>query len=184
TQDGYTYAGEYNELADRPEDSLLDAVWQNPPSAASLRPLFARGLEEPELNSLLRDRALDYMSHHPGYVARALAFNSLRMLHLGADNHTTQVYNDEANVPDALRRISQLSVYLALLLALAGAVILLRRHQGPLWLWLGVPLMMWIAVAPVLGTPRYRSPLDPFMVLLAAVAVAALTERRALKRVK
>ncbi|MBA2506960.1 MAG: glycosyltransferase family 39 protein [Thermoleophilaceae bacterium] len=178
TQDGYTYAGEYNELADRRGDALLDAVWQNPPSAASLRPLFAEGLTEPELNSKLRGRAFTYMGDHPGYVARALTFNSLRMVHLGSDNHTTEVYNVEANVPEGLRRVSQLSVYLALLLAIAGAVVLIRRREGPLWLWLGVPVAMWIAVAPVLGTPRYRSPLDPFLVMFAAVAVAALLSRR------
>lgn len=178
TQDGYTYAGEYNELADRSGDALLDAVWQNPPSAASLRPLFNDGFTEPELNSELRSRAFDYMAEHPGYVARATLFNSLRMVHLGSDNHTTEVYNVEANVPSAMRRVSQLSVYLALLLAIAGVVILIRRREGPLWLWLGVPLAMWIAVAPVLGTPRYRSPLDPFLVIFAAVAVAALLSRR------
>lgn len=176
TQDGYTFAGEYNELADRPDDRLLDTVWQSPPQVGSLRPLFERGLTEPELNSQLRDRATSYMADHPGYVARAVIFNSLRMVQLNGA-FTNDVYHREAGVPSWARRISQLSVYLVVLLALGGAVVLVRRREGPLWLWL-VPVAMWLAVAPVLGTPRYRAPIDPFLVLLAAAALDGLIRSR------
>ena len=48
-----------------------------------------------------------------------------------------------------------------------------RARAAPLWLW-AVPLLMYLSVVfLVVETPRYRTAIDPFIVLLAALAVSA-----------
>ena len=48
---------------------------------------------------------------------------------------------------------------------------------SPLWVW-AMPVLMFLSVVfLVVETPRYRTPIDPFLVLLAAAAVTAGWER-------
>ncbi len=47
----------------------------------------------------------------------------------------------------------------------------------PVWLWL-VPVLSLASTVAVIGNPRYRLPLDPFLVLAAAVVLAELAARR------
>ena len=56
------------------------------------------------------------------------------------------------------------------LLALFGATTR-RARAAPLWLWT-VPLLMYLSVVfLVVETPRYRTAIDPFIVLLAALTL-------------
>ena len=58
------------------------------------------------------------------------------------------------------------------LLAVVGATTR-RARAAPLWLW-AVPLLMYLGVVfLVVETPRYRMAIDPFIVLLAALALVA-----------
>ena len=53
-------------------------------------------------------------------------------------------------------------------LALVGV---LRRRSVPWWVW-AVPLVMYVSVVfTAAETPRYRAPIDPFLILLAALAL-------------
>ena len=46
-----------------------------------------------------------------------------------------------------------------------------RARAAPLWVW-AVPLLMYLSVVfLVVETPRYRTAIDPFIVLLAALAL-------------
>ena len=67
-----------------------------------------------------------------------------------------------------------------MLLAAAGAVLLVRGRTGgrrpPVWLWV-VPVLLLLGVTPLLGAPRYRVPLDPFLAILAGVALSAAAQR-------
>ena len=46
------------------------------------------------------------------------------------------------------------------------------RREAPRWLW-AFPVLYWLSVTFVnLETPRFRAPIDPFFILLAACAVA------------
>jgi hypothetical protein len=69
-------------------------------------------------------------------------------------------------------------VLLAIVLAgLATRRVRQALGRAPRWLW-GVPLVMWLTVVLVNAeTPRFREPLDPFLILLAAVALAGLLTR-------
>jgi len=54
-----------------------------------------------------------------------------------------------------------------------------RSRAAPLWLW-AVPVLMYLSVVfLVVETPRYRTAIDPFIVLLAALTVSrAVPSRR------
>ena len=52
-----------------------------------------------------------------------------------------------------------------------------RARAAPLWLW-SIPLLMYLSVVfLVVETPRYRKAIDPFIILLAALAVISLRVR-------
>ena len=69
-------------------------------------------------------------------------------------------------------RVGVISFWVLGALALVGA--LTRRARGaPRWLWV-VPLLLWLSVALINAeTPRFREPIDPFLLLLAACALAS-----------
>ncbi len=178
TQDGFTLAGEYNPVAGRPDN--FQAVWQLPYVVPSLRALFVTpaGADEAQLDRRLRDRALSYALDHPGYVMTAVGLNTLRLIDLGR-GHTfvTALFDREMGVPSAMQGQVTLEADFILLLALVGGVTLFGRRRAtvpvPTFVWL-VPVLMLLAVVPVLGAPRYRAPVDPFLVMVAAVGVVGM----------
>ena len=61
-------------------------------------------------------------------------------------------------------------------LALVGAFTQLVRAAPP-WVW-ALPLLLWLTVVLVNAeTPRFREPIDPFLILSAACALAAARRR-------
>ncbi len=177
TQSGYTLAGQYNAVAAVPDD--FRAAWRVPQEVPGLKPLFAhQGIDEAELDAVLRDRALAFAAEHPDHVVAALALNLGRLFDLGpGHSFTTTVSLTEMGVPESQRGLLRASLYALLALAAAGAFVLARRRAGPWWLWLA-PVLLLASVAPLLGPPRYRAPLDPFLILLAGAAIAAWRGRR------
>ena len=68
--------------------------------------------------------------------------------------------------------------WVVVLLAVAGACTE-RARRPPLFVWL-VPALMYLSVVfLVVETPRYRSPIDPFVILPAALAVTSVHRRLA-----
>ena len=64
-------------------------------------------------------------------------------------------------------------LWVVLAAALAGALTSVRRRV-PAWL-VALPILLWIATVLVQSeTPRFRAPLDPFILLLAAAGLCAL----------
>jgi hypothetical protein len=67
--------------------------------------------------------------------------------------------------------------FLALaLIALPGALTAGAR-RAPSWLWL-VPIVLFAAVIVAGSEIRYRAPVEPFIVLLAALAIHSLSDAR------
>ena len=169
TQSGYTLAGAYNSSAEKPD--RFQAAWRNPETTPDYAPLFHKpGIDEGDLDAALRHDARRFATDHPGYVLTVLRLNALRLLDLGP-GHTfvSGVSYTEMAIPRAWRWSLRVGLYLTLALALAGAVLVIRDRRGPLWLWL-FPLLLFASVVVVLGAPRYRAPVDPFLVMLAAYA--------------
>ena len=186
TEGGFVLAGQYNSTVAAP--SPLQSVWQIPliipDIAAKVRPLFDRpaGVTEPQLDSALRSIALSYFSAHPAYVLTAVANDSLRLLNFGP-GHTlqTSIVNRELALPTALHVPESLAGQCVAALALIGLLIALRmRRMGPWCLWL-LPVTVWLVTVPALGTPLKRAPIDPFLILLAAVAIESVVSLHPLR---
>ena len=68
-------------------------------------------------------------------------------------------------------RVGVIAFWVLCLLALAGCFSPLAR-SAPRWIW-AVPVLFGITVVLVnVETPRFREPIDPFLILLAACAIA------------
>jgi 4-amino-4-deoxy-L-arabinose transferase-like glycosyltransferase len=174
TQDGFNLAGTYNEQAARSGPDR--ATWQPPFIVPKFKPLFSDGLDEEQINGRLRSAAIRYARDHPDYALTALGLNSLRLFGLGPGHvGAERVWYGEMGIPQRAQPWVRYSVYVMAALALAGVA--LRRRELPMALWL-VPLLLFLSVAFIHGGPRYRAPLDPFLVLLAAAAFARLIEGR------
>ncbi|MGI8902767.1 MAG: hypothetical protein ACR2IP_03730 [Solirubrobacteraceae bacterium] len=83
-------------------------------------------------------------------------------------------------LPDGVARVGLVSFWILGLLALLGAFTRSAR-RAPLWLW-SIPLLLALTVVFVnVETPRFREPIDPFLVMLAGCAVAAGMQRLGLR---
>jgi hypothetical protein len=169
TQFGSAMAGTYN-----------DQAQHDPENPASWRSLFRvpeldrymghiRQTNEAALDQQLRAYSIDYISDHPGSVPKTAFWTTRRMLDLGGLDwsiHTASTISVGRTV--AIAGVVCFWVYFVL--AVIGAFDR-RARAAPLWLW-AVPLLMYLSVVfLVVETPRYRTAIDPFIVLLAALAV-------------
>ncbi|HKP90199.1 MAG TPA: glycosyltransferase family 39 protein [Thermoleophilaceae bacterium] len=148
------------------------------------RALARRDLDEAELVGLLSDRATRYIRDHPGYVVETAAWNLLRVFDFErAGPFGTDLQALELEALGVGRLDSKVvwlgSLYLVLALALLGAVAEARgARRAPVFVWLA-PLLLLLPALAIYGLPRYRAPIDPFLVMLAAVGcVAAWTRLR------
>lgn len=171
TQLGAALAGTYNDQARA--DREHPASWRSPQRIAEyqylLGPLRRDQLPEPQLDKELRAQARRYAADHPAYVAKVAYWNTVRMLDLaGLDwsRHTAATISVDSDWADA----GVVCFWLFALVAVAGAV-RLRRGGVPLYV-AAFPLLLYLSVVfMVFETPRYRTGIDPFIVLLAAVAL-------------
>jgi len=134
-------------------------------------------IPEAELERRVRERAFDYIRERPVSVAEVGFWNTIRMLEL-AGFQRAQETAATISIPSGPAIAGVLCFWLYALLAIAGAFTA-RARATPLHVWL-VPLLFAASVVFLtLETPRYRTPVEPFVVLLAALAVTVAVERRA-----
>lgn len=183
TQAGFA-AGTYNEQA---RTSPVHPGGFHPLRAV---PEFAEilerpGLTEAELDAELRERALEHALDHPGYVLRTTWLNALRVsevLPLRGDFSTPHLVERGLGT-GAKADLARISALVAAALAILGIVVLLRAPRdapglprAPWFFWL-VPVILLVVTLPIDGRPRYRAPVDPFIVLLASVAIVWAGDR-------
>ena len=175
TQFGSALAGTYNDAVRA--DTQNPAAWQGLKHIPDYAPLWERigTTPEPVLERKLRAAAFHYIREHPLFVAKVGWWNSRRMLELaGLKRSRATAATLTINHKWADRGI--LCFWIVAGLALAGALTS-RARRAPPYVWL-VPALMFLSVVfLVVETPRYRTPIDPFLVLLAAAALAAGWER-------
>jgi 4-amino-4-deoxy-L-arabinose transferase-like glycosyltransferase len=179
TQSGFTAIGMWN--ADSAAPGPLHGISRLPSQVPSIRsrllPLYFRpgGADEEQLDSALRSWALDYAGGHPGWVLEAAFLDTARLLDLGPGHtSTTALAYREMGAPGSLRRLATISVWLALLVIAAGVLTRGALEARPWWIWT-IPVLAIAATVPLVGTVRYRTAADPFIVLLAGLALSALT---------
>jgi hypothetical protein len=181
-ESGYTLAGTYN-LASR-ADKRWPAAWIEAEHGASLeygQLLFEgsiRRWNEVVYGRRLLAAAVADIERDPAYLFKVAYWNTVRMLHLGEFDFAVDNLRD-TGVPRIPALFEIFGFYPLAALALLGlATGGVRR--APRWLWL-VPGCLLTSVL-ITGFIRFRSPIDPFLALLAALAVAAMLERAAIRR--
>jgi 4-amino-4-deoxy-L-arabinose transferase-like glycosyltransferase len=134
----------------------------------------AHSLTEPQLSSRLLSKATDYISAHPAAPLAAAFYNTLRLLDLeGSVAWRTSAAS--IGLDGGTARVGVIGFWLLALVALAGAFTPMAR-RAPGWLWV-VPVLLALTVVFVNGaTPRFRDPIDVFLILLATCALATLIE--------
>jgi 4-amino-4-deoxy-L-arabinose transferase-like glycosyltransferase len=175
TQLGSALAGTYNDAVRA--DTQNPAAWQGLRHIPDYAPLFRRVGTTPELvlERELRRAALRYIAHHPLFVAKVGWWNTRRMLDLaGRRRSRATAATITINHKWADRGILCFWVFAAL--ALAGAFTAMARRT-PWYVW-AMPVLMFLSVVfLVVETPRYRTPIDPFLVLLATAALVTGARR-------
>ena len=172
---GIMLAGTYNPVS---------AAAQHPPwkwrfygFVAAERPIarIAPSLTEPQLDARLERKVLDYVGAHPLAPLEIAADNTLRLLELEG-SAAWRASAASIGIPLGFARIAVVSLWVLALLAAAG---LFARPVGSLPRWLcGVPALLWLSVVLVNAeTPRFREPLEPFLVMLAACGLASIAGR-------
>jgi 4-amino-4-deoxy-L-arabinose transferase-like glycosyltransferase len=135
--------------------------------------------DESERDLVYRQRGLEYVADHPGRLVSHVV--PKRVGRLWGVYAPIQQLRADILVEGREFRLSVLGLvqfYASVPLAVVGAAWMRRRGQ-PLLPLLAVPLVGTLVAALTLGATRYRVPTDVVLVLLAAVAVARLRDRRA-----
>jgi 4-amino-4-deoxy-L-arabinose transferase-like glycosyltransferase len=174
TEGGAAAVGTYN--PDSAHSGSSYALWRPAWQISRYRGVFNDGLDEAQLDRRWRSDALHYARQHPTYTLAVASLNSLRMFGLGPGHHVVEhVWYDEMGIPRRAQPWTRLSVYLMTLLALVGIIVRRpwRRPGRHVFLWI-TPLLLFVTAAFVVGGPRYRVPIDPFLVLAATGGVIAL----------
>lgn len=175
TQFGSALAGTYNDAVRA--DTQNPAAWQGLKHIPDYAHLWERidVTPEPVLERKLRSAAFHYIREHPTFVLKVGWWNTRRMLEL-AGLKRSRATAATITIDHKWADRGVLCFWIVAGLALAGALTS-RARRAPPYVWL-VPALMFLSVVfLVVETPRYRTPIDPFLVLLAAAAVAAGWER-------
>jgi 4-amino-4-deoxy-L-arabinose transferase-like glycosyltransferase len=175
TQLGSALAGTYNAQARADRDN--PASWRSLKRVPGYEELYDRAgsIPEAQLEREVRERAVDYIRAHPAYVGEVAFWTTRRLLELGGLDWARHTYAT-VSVTSGWADAGIVCFWVFAVLAVAGACTR-RARAAPWWVW-AVPVLMYLSVVfLVVETPRYRSPLDPFIVLLAALAVVGGAER-------
>ncbi len=167
---GLTLAGTYNPTS--ATDRQIPYRWRYYKAIPSDSDLYrqAADLTEPQLSSKLQSRAFDYVADDPLALAKVAYHNTRRLLELeGSFAWRAAAYN--IGVSGGTAKVGVVCFWLVLLLAIIGAFTRLAR-RAPRWLW-AVPILLYLSVVFVNAeTPRFRAPIDPFLIMLAGCTIA------------
>jgi 4-amino-4-deoxy-L-arabinose transferase-like glycosyltransferase len=164
TETGYATAGTYNSVS--AHLPVYPALWLPPYWLAGEVVQKHPRVNEAQLSDRLNTLALRYVKAHPAYVAKVFWWNTLRLLNLTGTGFERWAARYEA-YPAWLAIASVYAFWAAGLLALGG-VFTAAARRAPLALW-ACPLVIFLSTVLLEGSTRYRSPADPFVVVLAAL---------------
>lgn len=177
---GYTLAGTYNatSAASRTDPASWIPAQQDPAYA----PLIYGAKSEVDIADKMRRAAVNYASRHPLYVPEVGLYNGLRMLYLdgalGVDSTTVGVidFQSEEDVSVGVAYLAIAGFAVVLFLAIAAVAGKAARRM-PRIVW-SMPVLLACLGAFTSAGNRYRAPIDPFLIILAAAAVAPVIEAR------
>ena len=167
TELGPTLAGTYNDVARL--DPVDPGAWWLPSEVPAIRAVVAHTPGEAARDGALTRMAVGYMATHPFYVVRVLTRNTLRLAELTPPSDW-RAAGAGLDMPAAAGVLTSAWFWLVLALAIAGLATGAGRRAPPfLWLMAG---LMYLSAALVISGVRFRMPLEPFVVMLAGVALA------------
>ena len=170
-QSGLVMSGTYNSTS--ANDATYPAGWR----PATLVPEYAAIMvAHPQMNELEMERrfraeALSYLQHHPAYTAKVAFWNTLRLFDL-SDRQISRIGVRDIGYGRQVADVWAYSFYALAGFSLAGAV-LARRTATPRAVWL-VPVFVVLSIVFLQGFTRLRAGIEPFLVLLAAIALERL----------
>jgi 4-amino-4-deoxy-L-arabinose transferase-like glycosyltransferase len=169
---GITLAGTYNSFS--ADDNQIPYRWNyygKIPAYASIKHESLH-LTEPALSSRLTSAAFHYIGHHPSAPAQVAYHNLRRLLELEG-SFAWRASASDIGVSGGTMKVGVYSFWLVALLAAVG-LITRRARRAPDWFW-AIPILLALSVILVNAeTPRFRSPIDPYLIMLAACAVVSL----------
>jgi 4-amino-4-deoxy-L-arabinose transferase-like glycosyltransferase len=169
TETGNALIGTYNTTVQNAPNH--PRTWHWPRLVPELRPLLSQHLQEPARQRQLAEAAFDYLGGHPFAPIPTAATNIGRFFGLGGPSWWR--YSARTiDAPETAADVAMAWLAVALPFMVAGVVAAWRR-RGPPWLWL-VPVLLLLSATVVVGEVRFRAPVDPFLVLLAALGADAV----------
>jgi 4-amino-4-deoxy-L-arabinose transferase-like glycosyltransferase len=172
TESGGTLLGTYNATAasNRKEPAAWIGLSHTAGYAGTYREQGAH--PGPTVDAALRHDALTYIGNHPGYLWTVFWHNTVRLFDL--DGFARVRFGARTvGLPPGPAVAGAIMFWLVALLAVAG-VIAGRARQVPWAVGLLVALQFLSTVFVNTETPRFRTPLEPFVVLAAACALERL----------
>lgn len=174
TIDGYNLAGVFN--SDAANDGFpYTYQWRPPIGVSALQPLFKdHNLNEATLGDRLWSTGTKFLESHPAALPEAYFWNTFRMADLsGLTENTLSMH--EMGFGKLAAALEMVAFWVVAAFALLG--LLSRRIRGAPWSFWITPVLFWLITAPFLGSTRIRTPIDPFIVICAALGVVAVLDR-------
>jgi 4-amino-4-deoxy-L-arabinose transferase-like glycosyltransferase len=167
---GITLVGTYNSAS--AANAPVPYKWRIFYGIPDERTLIASAsrLTEPQLGDRLQHQALHYIGTHPLSPLVVAYHNTLRLLELEGAS-AWQASAKAMGLNNGAAHTGVVSFWVLCGLALLGALSPTAR-RAPGWLW-AVPLLFALSVVLVnVETPRFREPVEPFLIVLAACALS------------
>lgn len=179
TETGITLVGTYN-----PDSAALSRLpykwrffWKISEDQQLRR--HAGRYTEVQLSNKLEHQALNYISAHPSAPLSVALHNTLRMFELEG-TYAWHASAEAQGIPVSNAGIGVVAFWLVCALALIGIFTRIAR-DAPRWIWF-VPLLYALSIVFInVETPRFREPIDPFLLMLAACALEAGLRRLRLR---
>jgi len=168
TQDGYFLAGTYNATSAhyRPQPGNWIPANDDPATARLIAAHPHAG--EVRLNDLLHHAALHYLGAHPTYFFTVVGNNFLRLFDLTDRAFAQAAVRGEYGYGSFWGAADYFSTLVILALAVLGfARGGLRGWPAGAWL---APLLLLVVTLPTRANPRFRAPIDPYLIALASAA--------------
>jgi 4-amino-4-deoxy-L-arabinose transferase-like glycosyltransferase len=172
TEGGYALAGTYNAATQhRPG---FEAVWYPPLEEMRALATTHPGINEAQVSAHLETDGLHYIEHHPASVLKTAYLSARRLLNIEGPL-LEEVFAYGEGYPLRLAQYSVYAFWVVLALALAGALTRAARGAPAAFWW--CPALILLSTVFFEGLTRYRSPADPFFLMLAALAIVAAARR-------
>ena len=173
-----TYSGAQIGLWRETFTTFGDAARRHPQAEACFEgfDIRRRDFDEAEVANFHRSSGVTYARRHLSRAPLVLAVRELRTWGLYAPRQQINFESLEGR-PRSWQEVGTVMYWVLLPLAVAGAVVLVRR-RARVWPLVSTAVVVSVTTALTYGQQRFRTAAEPAIVVLAAVAVGAVLVRR------